>query len=67
MGLGAEISNDRIRSLRIGDVEISGSGNLNTAANMARYSLMVERATPLVLNMKVKKSAILAMEGEDDL
>ena len=67
MGLGAEISNDRIRSLRIGDVEVSGSGNLNTAANVARYPLMVERAAPLVLNMKVKKSAILAMEGEDNL
>ena len=51
IGLGAEISNDRIRSLRIGDVDISGSGNLKTAANMARYPLMVERAAPLFLNM----------------
>ena len=36
-GLGADISNDRIRSLRIGDVEISGSGNLKTADNIALY------------------------------
>ena len=50
MGRGAEISNDRLRSLRI-DVEISGSGNLKTAANMALYPLMVERAAPLLLNM----------------
>ena len=50
-GLGAEISNDRIRSLRIGDVDISGSGNLKTADNIALYPLMVERAAPLLLNI----------------
>ena len=51
MGLGAEISNDLMRSLRIGEDEISGSGNLKTAASMALYPLMVERAAPLLLNM----------------
>ena len=35
IGLGAEISKDLIRSLRIGEDEISGSGNLKTAASMA--------------------------------
>ena len=35
MGLGAEISKDLTRSLRIGEDEISGSGNLKTAASMA--------------------------------
>ena len=50
-GLGADISKDRIRSLRIGEVDISGSGNLKTADNMALYPLMVERAAPLHLNI----------------
>ena len=50
-GLEADISNDRIRSLRIGEVEISGSGNLKTTDNMALYPLMVERAAPLRLNI----------------
>ena len=49
-GLGANISKDRIRSLRIGE-EISGSGNLKTADNMALYPLTVERAAPLRLNI----------------
>ena len=49
-GLGADISKDRIRSLSIGEVEISGSGNLKTADKMALYPLMVERAAPLRLN-----------------
>ena len=49
-GLGADISKDRIRSLSIGEVEISGRGNLKTADNMALYPLMVERAAPLRLN-----------------
>ena len=35
IGLGAEISKDLTRSLRIGEDEISGSGNLKTAASMA--------------------------------
>ena len=35
MGLGAEISKDLTRSLRTGEDEISGSGNLKTAASMA--------------------------------
>ena len=35
MGLGAEISNDLMRSLRIGEDEIYGSRNLKTAASMA--------------------------------
>ena len=50
-GLGADISKDLIRSLRIGEVDISGSGNLKTADNIARYPLMVERAAPLSLNI----------------
>ena len=50
-GLGADISKDRIRSLSIGEVEISGSGNLKTADNIALYHLMVERAAPLRLNI----------------
>ena len=50
-GLGADISNDRIRSLRIGEVDISGSGNLKTADNIALYPLMVDRAAPLLLNI----------------
>ena len=50
-GLGAEISKDRIRSFRIGEVDISGSGNLKTADNIALYPLMVERAAPLRLNI----------------
>ena len=50
-GLRADISKDRIRSLSIGEVEISGSGNLKTADNMALYPLMVERAAPLRLNI----------------
>ena len=35
VGLGAEISKDLTRSLRIGEDEISGSGNLKTATSMA--------------------------------
>ena len=50
-GIGADISKDRIRSLRIGEVEISGRGNLKTADNMALHPLMVERAAPLRLNI----------------
>ena len=49
-GLGAEISKDRIRSFRI-EVDISGSGNLKTADNIALYPLMVERGAPLRLNI----------------
>ena len=49
-GLVEDISKDRMRSLRIGEVEISGRGNLKTADNMALYPLMVERAAPLRLN-----------------
>ena len=50
-GLGADISKDRIRSFRIGEVDISGSGNLKTEDNIALYPLMVERAAPLRLNI----------------
>ena len=50
-GLRADISNERIRSLRIREVDISGSGNLKTADNIALYPLMVERAAPLLLNI----------------
>ena len=56
MGLGAEISNDLMRSLRIGEDDISGSGNLKTAASMTLYPLMVERAAPLLLRQSKERT-----------
>ena len=60
------MSKERMRSLRIGDDEISGRENLNTDESMARYPLMVAGAAFLARNKYVKNSAIFGIVGHEE-